>query len=287
MHKIMVSVFKFGLRIASGFHIIRFYPVRVIHKYLLKPFKSTVANVDGHKMFLDKEDIMCLSIAGIFEEFETELAKKHVKEGDVVLDIGANIGYYTLIFAKLVGPKGRVYAFEPDPYNFALLKKNVEMNRYKNVILIQKAVSNKKEKARLYMNKENKGDSRIFNSHDGSNSIEIESIRLDDYFKDHDVKIDFIKMDIEGSEGVLLEGMPNLLKKNKKIKIVTEFWPYGLEMSGTKSKDYIKSLTNHGFTLYSLNEQKKRIEPINIIKLLTKYTPKKQNYTNLLCIREK
>jgi len=201
MRKIMLSIYKKAVKILSGHGIGNFYPIKVIHSFVISYLKSNFAEVQGHKMFLDSKDSLCLSINGVYEPFETELVKKEIKKGDVVLDLGANIGYYTLIFGKLVGKRGKVFAFEPDPTNFSLLKKNVEMNGYKNVELVQKAVSNKTGKIKLYLCEDNKGDHRIYNSHDGRQSIEIEAIRLDDYFKNYNGAVDFIKMDIQGAEG--------------------------------------------------------------------------------------
>jgi FkbM family methyltransferase len=264
----------------------RFYPIRIANNFMIPHLKSNFAVVQGHKMFLDSKDSLCLSIYGVYEPFETELVKKEIKKGDVVLDIGANIGYYTLIFAKLVGGEGKVFAFEPDPTNFTLLKKNVEINGYKNVIMVQKALSNKTGKIKLYLSEDNKGDHRIYDSGDNRQSIEIESIRLDDCFKNYNGGIDFIKMDIQGAEGGALQGMSNLLNKNKNVKIVTEFWPIGLKGFGIEPEDYLKLLLKHGFKLYHTNEEKKEIEEVtNIFKLLEIYTPEKGNYTNLLCTR--
>jgi len=237
-------------------------------------------------MFLDSEDTLKLADSGIFDPLETELFNAEIKKNDVVLDIGANIGYYTLIAAKLVGENGVVFAFEPEPTNFALLKRNVEINGYKNVILVQKAVSNKTGKVKLYLSERNLGDHRIYNSQDGRQSIEIEAIRLDDYFKDYNGKIDFIKMDVQGSEGGVFQGGSRVLKKNKDVKVVTEFWPVGLKRFGIDAEEYLKLIIEHGFQIYEINEPKQRMEPINISKLLGTYTPEKENYTNLLCIRE-
>jgi FkbM family methyltransferase len=82
------------------------------------------------------------------------LFKGIVKEGMVVVDIGANIGYYTLIAAKLVGKSGIVYVFEPMPSNYECLCKNIEVNGYTNVVLIQKAVSNKYGIAKVWFEKD-------------------------------------------------------------------------------------------------------------------------------------
>ena len=286
MRKIMLSIYKKAVKILSGHGIGNFYPIKVIHSFVISYLKSNFAEVQGHKMFLDSKDSLCLSINGVYEPFETELVKKEIKKGDVVLDLGANIGYYTLIFAKLVGKRGKVFAFEPDPTNFSLLKKNVEINGYKNVELVQKAVSNKTGKIKLYLCEDNKGDHRIYNSHDGRQSIEIEAIRLDDYFKNYNGAVDFIKMDIQGAEGGAIQGMFNLLKKNN-VKIITEFWSIGLKRFGIDSEECLKLLIEFGFKLYEVNEREKKIKPVNVPKLLEVYTPKKENFTNLLCLKEK
>jgi len=159
------------------------------------------------------------------------------------------------------------------------------MNGYKNVVLVPKAISNKTGKGKLYLCEDNKGDHRTYNSHDNRQSIEIEAIRLDDYFKKYKGKINFIKMDIQGSEGGAIQGMPNLLKKNRNVKIITEFWPIGLKRFGIEPKECLNLLVQLGFKLYEVNEKEKKIKPVNIPKLLETYTPKKDNFTNLLCIK--
>lgn len=128
MRKIMLSISKKAVKILSGHGIVNFYFVKVIHSFMISNLKSSFAEVQGYKMFLDSKNFINLSINGVYEPFETELVQKEIKRGDVVLDIGANIGYWTLIFAKLVGEEGRVFAFEPDPTNFALLNNNIVKN---------------------------------------------------------------------------------------------------------------------------------------------------------------
>lgn len=225
--------------------------------------KNNMYMIHGHKMWLDDKDSLGLSSNnGIFEPQEIELVKQKINLGDTVLDIGANIGYYTLIFAKLVGEHGKVFAFEPDPNNFALLKKNVEINGYSNVILVPKAVSNENKRAKLYLCEQNKGMHRVYNSVFCNDSIDIDCLRLDDYFQ-HE-KISFIKIDIEGAEYHAIQGMLNLLHRNREIKLLTEFSPAASLENGIDSRYYVKILVDLGFNIYSIGEN---IELVNIDKL--------------------
>src|SRR5262249_36182110 len=151
---------------------------------------------------------------GVYEPFETGLLQNQLRPGDVVVDVGANIGYYTLLFARCVGPRGRVFAFEPDQTNFDLLRRNVERNGYTNVTLVRKAVAAQSGKLRLYLCEDNKGDHRTYDSHDGRPSLEIDAVSLDDYFAGERGSIALIKMDIQGAEEGALRGMRRLLADN-------------------------------------------------------------------------
>lgn len=285
--KIIFAVYIKYTKLLSKLGMLKFFPIRVIDRLIGSLIKMDHAEVHGHHMYLGTEDSLNLSIFGVFEPFQTEIVKKEIKKGDTVLDIGANIGYYTLLFAKLVGEGGKVYAFEPDPINFGLLKKNVELNGYQNVVLIQRAVSNKAGKIKLYLCENNSGMHRIYKSKFCRRFIEIESIILDEYFKGFDKKINFIKLDIEGAEAVAMEGMSRLLQANKDIKVITEFAPVSIKEFGAEPERYLKNvLLNHGFKLYEINENKNKIEPVTIDRLLKVYTPKNELFTNLLCIKK-
>jgi len=253
---------------------------------LMKSYlKSDFAEINGHKMFLDKEDTLSLSIRGVWEKFETECIKKILTKEMVVIDLGANIGYYTLIFAKLVGPQGKIFAFEPEPNNFDLLKKKTLINGYQNVVLEQKAISNKNERLKLYLDKKNLGAHKLFFTHADQKFIEVDVITLDDYFNNYDGNIDFIKMDVEGSEILIIEGMSNLLKKNTNIIMMVEFAPILIKKAGRNPEELLEILTKHDFKLFELNPKKESIMRVNIPELLQRCTTTRQNSTNLLCVK--
>lgn len=289
MRKLIVLILQKIIRLFSGHGFGKFYPIGALYRFLHSSLRVSnyVFDAQGSKMFLDSVDSLGVFRKGIHEPLTTKLFRKEIKKGDIVLDLGAHIGYYTLIFAKAVGEDGKVYSFEPDTENFALLRKNVEINGYKNVVLENKAVSDQSRKNKLY--KSNKGSSlhSIYDIHGNHEFVEIESVRLDDYFQDYEGKINWIKIDIEGAEQVALEGMSLLLEKNKNIKIVTEFATCCLIESGVQAEDYFKLLQKYGFYIYSLNDKKNKIETCDVAGLLKTYTLENRGYTNLLCSREK
>jgi FkbM family methyltransferase len=270
----------------SGHGLGQIKPIRAVYDSLFHFLKPKSVMVQGHRMWLDDRDTLELATREIYEPFETALFKKELKAGQTVLDIGANIGYYTLIAAKLVGPGGKVYAFEPDPDNFALLKRNVAANGYANVVLVNRAVSDKNQTARLFINKTNKGDHRLYDSKDGRPSIPVQTIRLDDFFEKLDKKIHFIKMDIQGSEARALNGMKGLIRKNRALSLVTEFSPGSLKLNGQNPRKYLETLRNLGFKLREIAEKDGILRPANPQRLLA-LSDDSNVYTNLLGTKSK
>lgn len=274
-----LNLYKFLLR--HNFESI--IPNVVIRKLRSSQFDNKIFEVEGHRMFLN-EGLFGLSIGNPFEPLVTEIVKKHIKRGNNVLDIGAHVGYYTLLFAKLVGKEGKVFAFEPNPNNFVLLKKNLEMNNYQNVVSEQLAISDRSGKTKLYMSL-NPADARIYQSDKCLDYVEVTTTRLDEHFLGFDGQIDFIKMDVQGAEGAVIQGMPFLLKKNKDIQILTEFSPSLLSRSDIEPIEFLKELVNYGFSFFDLNEEKMEAEPATIPELIEKYPSEKENYTNLLLVK--
>jgi FkbM family methyltransferase len=281
----LLALLKRIARLAGGSGLGRVKPIRLIYDSVFGLLKPKSVMVQGHRMWLDDKDTLELATNEIYEPLETALFKRELKPGQVVLDIGANIGYYTLLAARLVGPKGKVYAFEPDPVNFQLLRKNVEANGYGNVILVNKAVSNKTKATRLYLNETNKGDHRLYDSGDGRRSIAVEVVALDRFFKQLDKKVHFIKMDIQGAEAAALEGMKGLIRANRALKLVMEFEPSNLRRFGSDPQKVLQTLKKAGFRLLDISEKEKSVKPTDSNRLLKRYTVENAEYTNLFCVK--
>lgn len=277
------SVARKTLRGLSGRGLGNLKPARAAYALFFK-YLCPAVEINGCKMFINPQDMVVskkLVFDNAWEPFETEIFKREIKPGDVVVDLGANIGYYTLLAASLVGPGGKVYAFEPEPDNFALLKKNVEANRFPNVVLEQKAVSNQSGKLKLYVSDQNKGDHQIYASGERRSFVEISAVRLDDYFSGYAGTVDIVKMDIQGAEGLALEGMEKLLARFPKLKLFTEYCPERLRKCGTDPRDYLCRLKTAGFRLQNIDDHKNRMAEVSVEDLLQMPEPE----TNLLCQR--
>ncbi|MGH0030063.1 MAG: FkbM family methyltransferase [Myxococcota bacterium] len=219
--------------------------------------------------------------AGLFEPRETQMILASLRPGDTFVDVGANVGYYTLLAAQSVGPEGRVVAFEPDPESADLLERNVRLNGFDHVVIERKAVSNAPGSIRLYLAPENKGDHRIYD--DGEReSIEVEAVTLDDYFAEPGGghrRVDFVKVDVQGADLAVLEGMSELIEANDGLLLSIEYWPFGLQGFGDEAKDMLDRLVAHDFRLFDLRSGETTPEA-----LLRGYGLQEYVFTNLLTV---
>ena len=186
------------------------------------------------------------------DQHEIALLKQYIKKGDVVLDIGANIGFYTKILSDLVGETGKVYAFEPDETNFSHLKKNA--GHLNNVEFINKAVSDKTGVITLYQSDLLNVDHKTYETKDYTSKTEIESVAMDDMIPNH--KVDFIKIDIQGFEYFAFQGMQQIFKTNEDLKIIAELYPYGLSNSGIQVEQFVSFLRSCDFYIYKMTEDR-------------------------------
>lgn len=210
--------------------------------------------------FTDPGDSLGLKKDGLYERFETGLVKRLLKPGQVFLDVGAHIGYYSTLAASIVGPEGRVYAFEPDPGNAAVLRQNTA--RFGDVVKVfQAAVTDRTGRATLYLSPRNSGDHRLFRTPDKDRqAIEVETIALDELAELAGVKVDFLKMDIQGLEVKAIKGAEALIARSPGIVGIIEFWPTGLKLAGMKPGDFLEALQGMGLLAY-MKAAKRRLMP--------------------------
>jgi FkbM family methyltransferase len=221
-----------------------------VERMLRGLFGDTV-EADGHLLDVEPHDRAVgarLRRRGIWAAAETELCKREIRAGMRVVDVGANIGYFSLLFARLVGPTGRVYAFEPEPRNFELLRRNIARNGYTNVTTVRKAVSRASGRQQLYKSPDNLGDHRLAHGPADRDSIDVAVVALDEFFAG-DSRVDFIKLDIQGAEYGALQGARALLARSNPLCLVTEFWPAGIRACGDDPEHYLRELAALGFRL--------------------------------------
>ncbi len=220
------------------------------------------------------------------DDFEISLLRKYIKKGDTVIDIGANIGYYAAMLSNCVGENGKVHCFEPDVSNFTHLEKATKA--YKNIIINNKAVGPKTEKLKIYTSKELNVDHRTYQPEDYDKVIEIDAVSIDDYFAVAGPvevqKVDFIKMDIQGFEMQAIQGMTKTLSNNKNIKLISEFWPYGLKKAGSSLTDYFNFIQSLHFNCFLLEKNSLTILTLDKVKSLE--TLGKELYFNIFATRD-
>jgi FkbM family methyltransferase len=163
-----------------------------------------------------------------------------------VLDIGANIGFYAKILSKLVGETGVVYAFEPEQLNFERMRANTQ--GLQNLKLVRAAVGSKTQKLKLYVSDDMNVDHHTYDNGRSRRAVEVDCVALDDYLAAVRT-VDFVKIDVQGFDCEAIRGARELLKRSSNVKLLGEFWPFGLKNSGTLPSSYLQLLKDLGFSV--------------------------------------
>ena len=193
---------------------------------------------------------------GFYDERGILFIKSHLKSGDTFIDIGGNIGAYTLIAAKIVAKKGSVIAFEPVSRVRNRLMENVQLNNFQQVLIEPLAVFDSNTELELHIsNEENFGMSSI-HAHDENSGIteKVKAIRLDDYLLNNEIRqVDLIKIDIEGAELFALKGMKTTLEQFKPIVLI-EISPDVLDGTQFKSEEIYAFFEAINYTPFCVRE---------------------------------
>jgi len=195
-----------------------------------------------------------------WEPNETAYFTSRVGSGDVVLDIGANIGWFTLLGAKLTGSKGRVYSFEPRPETAKMLRRTIAHNNLQNQVdVFETAVSDRRGELKLAVvpNAENPGGSFLITENilrDSIPSVSVKTAPLDELLEG--VKADFVKIDVEGAEPMVFAGAMKTIQRSHPI-ILSELHPKQLkEVSNFSPREYIELMERYGYKCFLLENGK-------------------------------
>jgi FkbM family methyltransferase len=212
---------------------------------------------------------------------EAILLRKLVRPGMQVIDVGANIGLYSLLLARLVEPTGSVLAFEPEPNLFAILRENCVSNNATNLVLFQCALGRMNGLASFHRSAFNSGDNRLGRASAAHDAVEVRVERFDDFQPDS--KPDFVKIDVQGHELAALSGMERALSPNPGVRVLFEFSPAALRKAGTAPDLLLEFFRERGFELYETAgaRLKKLRNPQRLISDL-----RGSRYTNLLAARD-
>jgi len=245
-----------------------------LYKYLPRSKKTVTKEIDGIIYELDLSTIVHSQIYhyGFWEEDVTNIINKTLHKGMVAIDIGASTGPHTFRMAKLVGDKGKVYAFEPSKALFPKLKKGIELNNFKNIVPENLALSNEEEVKAYYTNTL----FRFGQAEDYMPPMPTNFITLDDYVKSRKIKkIAFIKLDVDGYETKIIKGGFNSIKKFKPVMIV-EFARGCQEQYGCTLEELTDVLMLLGYCFYNTKTLKE-------YKDVLKATPETGSI-NVLCL---
>jgi len=266
---------------AASFGMVRAAARRVFS--MLTPSHDIKMAFPGYSLYVRTPDRLIAALLwkySIPSSMEVEIYRDRIKPGMTVLEIGANVGVFTLLFSGLAGEKGRVLAFEPDPSNFRLLEKSVAENERGNIVCRQAAVSDKSGALKLYISEENRGDHRVYDSGDGRGCIDVEAVSVDEALGPG-ARVDFIKMDIQGAEYPALLGMADTVRNSPELVMLCEFSPGLVERSGYSPEALLLKLVEYGFSLNYLDEETRSVKSASPAELL-KITPRGDKYLNLL-----
>lgn len=228
--------------------------------FIYKLFSScnlVIKEIQGNKMILNIDDVGIsreLLLKGIHEKNSTNQFKKEITEGMNLLEIGANIGYYALISARIIKDRGHIYAFEPSPQNVRSLIANIYINEFEDIVEVHReGIADKPGKLTFFLYTKCNLCSFVRRKVEGNikqtEEITVDVITVDQFLGNR--KIDYLRMDIEGFEWEAIEGMEKTLsdKESSPRGMFIEVHSALLQKKGCSAKEFINVLTDYGYSV--------------------------------------
>jgi FkbM family methyltransferase len=197
---------------------------------------------------------------GTWEPGETAAFIAMLKPGACVIDAGANFGHYALVAAKFVGARGSVIAFEPDPFTFGLLQKNISLNGMTNIEAVMAGLSDETTRLGLTLDEANPGGHSFVGESvwKAGATVEAQVYRLDDYVAQHDIpRVDVLKADVQGFEWRLLAGARATIARDRPI-VFCEVTPEALRQHGDDHEVLLRFFEASGYSVGMVNRKERR-----------------------------
>lgn len=240
---------------------------------------TRVPTIYGHRLYVDARDTSLrpsLVTGGYWEAGVTRTLLRLVRPGQHVVEVGANIGWHTVLLASTVGPTGKVTAFEANPRMVEFLQRNLaENDAGANVRVVPLAVVDRPGRVTLHRLARQQGSSSIYPFgpadlavwNDVASPLEVDATSLDAFFAGTDATPDFVRIDAEGAEPAILAGMSGLLERTPHLQLVFEWLPSALRRAGHDPEAFLASLERQGFRLHVIG-RRGRLSPATTAGLL-------------------
>ena len=242
------------------------------------------APVDGFRMFGATPHQRYLSglRRGRVEPLTAHLFREHVRPGMTVVDVGAYLGYYTLLGARRTGPTGKVHAFECDPVNHRFLLHNVRLNGLREVVVASaSAVSDEPGSLPFFVRSWDLSGGSLWQGTGVKAVVKVASTTLDQELAGRPV--DVLKMDIEGGEPRALAGMRTTIAASPNLVMFVECNPHALASSGSSAVQLIERLREFRFDVSEIDDKRRVCRPINETRLTDERSEDPKFYANLYC----
>lgn len=226
------------------------------------PRPRTITLREGFKLLVDgrSQTGRIAYVTGGYEPRATAIIKALVSAGDTVIDVGANIGYFSLLAARVTGSSGRVLAFEPNPPVREELLANLRLNGFAHVSVHSEALSASTDDVSFYLGPSQDTGLASLRAMPDSRELKVHQVRFDDLWKEPR-PVTFVKIDVEGAELRVLEGMKDTLRRDRPA-IILEVTDEYLKVMGDSAESLYNFLRTIGYHVYEIRDD----GPLGVIK---------------------
>ena len=264
-------------------YLLRPWPLRQLTNWTIRQLLPKQIEIHGATVVLNPTDPVVSGALhfGVYEKAETRFFQSACRDGMTFLDVGANLGYYTALAARAVGPNGRVLAVEPDPDSFGYLEQTIAANAVGNVEAFPVAASDAPATLPLYISTDNRGDNRLYASGEDRPQVEVAARPLDALLRENKIDtVDLIKIDVQGYEPKVISGLRETITSSPNLTLLTEFWPQGIDEAGEDANEFLQTLRELGLTLHELQPDGSLAELTDDTDLIARHQGRR--YTNLI-----